>query len=156
LPLVSPSYLEKSESSPFSRTYLEPSQRMTGNARYEQMRINLIEALRDEAILIVLDNFETNLTPRPPSLRGNGEKAENSPLRSDLFPQSPILKGEGKQAENSPLRFAEGLGSGFADPQWDNLLKALCQELPDTDSLSNINNSPVKSCNRFRNIFIMS
>jgi len=144
LPLVSPSYLEKSESSPFSRIYLEPSQRMTGNARYEQMRINLIEALRDEAILIVLDNFETNLTPRPPSLRGNGEKADHSPFRPNPLP--PSLRGNGK---NAPLRSGEGLGEGsvgFSDPQWDNLLKALCQELPDTRSRLLMTNRHIPEC----------
>jgi len=120
LPLVSPSYLEKSESSPFSRIYLESGKRMTGN---EQMRINLIEALRDEAILIVLDNFETNLSPR-----------------------SPLLKGEGKKTDHSPLRFGEGSGEGFADPQWDNLLKALCQELPDTRSRLLMTNRHIPAC----------
>jgi len=34
---------------------------LTGEARYERMRLNLSEALRDEAVLLVLDNFETCL-----------------------------------------------------------------------------------------------
>jgi tetratricopeptide (TPR) repeat protein len=41
--------------------YLASTEKLKGQDRYDQMRTNLIEALRDEAILLVLDNFETNL-----------------------------------------------------------------------------------------------
>jgi tetratricopeptide (TPR) repeat protein len=36
----------------------------TGPERFERLTRNLIRAMRDEAILLVLDNFETNLKPR--------------------------------------------------------------------------------------------
>jgi tetratricopeptide (TPR) repeat protein len=37
----------------------------TGPARFERLIRNLIRAMRDEPILLVLDNFETNLRPGP-------------------------------------------------------------------------------------------
>lgn len=65
LALASELYREKCEESPFDRIYLEPSPTLTGEARYAKMRTNLVEALRDEAILLVLDNYETNLEEHP-------------------------------------------------------------------------------------------
>ena len=61
LTLCSQAYLDKCEATPSARVFLETSPQWKGDARYAQMRQNLIEALRDEAILLVLDNFETNL-----------------------------------------------------------------------------------------------
>ena len=58
---ASAAYREKCESSPFDKVFLETGSHLKGEARYDKMRQNLIEALRDEAILLVLDNFETNL-----------------------------------------------------------------------------------------------
>ncbi len=65
LALASQTYRERSDAAPFERVYLEPGPGLTGQARYERMRVNLVEALRDEAVLIVLDNFETNLDKTP-------------------------------------------------------------------------------------------
>ena len=45
--------------------YRDPSAAFTGPARLERLTRNLIRALQDEAILLVLDNFETNLKPQP-------------------------------------------------------------------------------------------
>ena len=58
---ASATYREKCESSPFDKVFLETGSHLKGEARYDKMRQNLIEALRDEDILLVLDNFETNL-----------------------------------------------------------------------------------------------
>ncbi len=63
LPLESPTYLARCEQSPFKRIHLAHDAKRfpTPELRYERMRANLIEALRDEAILLVIDNFESNL-----------------------------------------------------------------------------------------------
>src|SRR5262249_60903832 len=45
--------------------YLPPSKELTGEERYQRLRDNLAEALRGERILVVLDNFETNLATVP-------------------------------------------------------------------------------------------
>ncbi|ETX04231.1 MAG: hypothetical protein ETSY2_29940 [Candidatus Entotheonella gemina] len=65
LNLASLTYHAKCEGAPFERIFLEPSQALRGEARYEQMRTNLLEALRGEAVLLVLDNFETALEEIP-------------------------------------------------------------------------------------------
>lgn len=44
--------------------YRDASDEFTGAERYQRLTRNLIRALRDEAILLVLDNFETNLKPQ--------------------------------------------------------------------------------------------
>jgi tetratricopeptide (TPR) repeat protein len=82
LTLVSQPYRDKCESSPFARVYLEPRPRLSGEARYERMRVNLIEALRDEALLLVLDNFETNLDKTPELIAGvwSGKTVEDEQL----------------------------------------------------------------------------
>lgn len=61
LTLESTTLREKCENSRNVRIYLEPGKPLSGAARYERMRNNLVEALRDERILLILDNFETNL-----------------------------------------------------------------------------------------------
>ncbi len=61
LNMFSTAYLNKTSSSPYMQVYFPPDSQLKGEARYERMRVNLVEALRDEAILLVLDNFETNL-----------------------------------------------------------------------------------------------
>jgi hypothetical protein len=62
---ASQAYCLRCEAELNARVFLEASQSLHGEERYEQMRVNLIEALRYEAILLVLDNFETNLETVP-------------------------------------------------------------------------------------------
>ena len=57
----SEAYRDRCEASPYERVYLDPGGPLTGPERYDQLRTNLLETLRDEAVLIVIDNFETNL-----------------------------------------------------------------------------------------------
>jgi CHAT domain len=45
--------------------FLPPRDDFKGEHRYERLIGNLVQALNDEAILIVLDNFETNLKEHP-------------------------------------------------------------------------------------------
>ncbi len=63
LALESTVYRERCDESPHACVYLEPGRPLSGSARLQRMRDNLVEALRDEAVLLVLDNLETNLTP---------------------------------------------------------------------------------------------
>jgi tetratricopeptide (TPR) repeat protein len=54
-------YSETCDQYPNRCVYLPPGPRLVGEARYELLRDNLVEALRDERLLVVLDNFETQL-----------------------------------------------------------------------------------------------
>jgi tetratricopeptide (TPR) repeat protein len=65
LALESPTYRETTTAFPNRQVYLEPTAALTGEARYEHLQNNLVAALRDERILLVLDNFETNLSTLP-------------------------------------------------------------------------------------------
>jgi tetratricopeptide (TPR) repeat protein len=65
LALESKVYGKRVAESPYARIFLEPDPHLPPEARYPRMRTNLIAALRDEAALIVLDNFETNLKDFP-------------------------------------------------------------------------------------------
>ncbi len=53
--------------------FLPPRDDFKGEHRYERLVRNLVQALKDEAILILLDNFETNLKEHPQP--GGGEPA---------------------------------------------------------------------------------
>ena len=142
LALNSITYREKCDSSPFDKIYLETSSYLKGDARYEKMRQNLLEALRDEAILLVLDNFETNLMPTPQGYPCNDPRwdavlrelvrelpatrsrllltcrhlpaalAENSDQPHPLAP-SPQARGEA----DSPLHSGRG-GGGVSQVLW--------------------------------------
>jgi tetratricopeptide (TPR) repeat protein len=93
LTFESNAYRGKCERSPYAGVYLRSTEKLKGQERYERMRTNLVEALRSEAILLVLDNFETNLE---------------------------TVASDG--------------GCRCADPQWDRLLEALVERLPETRS----------------------
>src|SRR5262249_2420317 len=55
------------QSRPADAIYRAPDAEFTGAERMERLTRNLIRALRDEPILLVLDNFETNFKPQPES-----------------------------------------------------------------------------------------
>jgi hypothetical protein len=63
LMLESQRYRDKCNQNTYKRIYLEHDARMfpSPEQRYDRMRQNLIEALHDEAILLVLNNLESNL-----------------------------------------------------------------------------------------------
>ncbi len=50
---------------PADAIYRDADATFTGTERTERLTRNLLQALRDEAILLVLDNFESNLKPSP-------------------------------------------------------------------------------------------
>jgi tetratricopeptide (TPR) repeat protein len=89
----SETYREACQASAGAFLHLPTDGPLKGAARYEQMRANLIEALRNENILLVLDNFETNLET-----------------------------------------VADAHGYACKDPEWDKLLAALIEHLPQTGS----------------------
>ncbi|HEX3763027.1 MAG TPA: S8 family serine peptidase, partial [Kofleriaceae bacterium] len=66
LELESASYRERVAQHPSERVYLAPTPRLTGAARTTRMARNLIMAMEAERLLLVLDNFETNLGPKQP------------------------------------------------------------------------------------------
>ncbi len=57
-------YHEHVKSRPADAIYRAADAELTGPERLERLTRNLGRALRDEAILLVLDNFETNLKPQ--------------------------------------------------------------------------------------------
>lgn len=61
LALASPVYRERCEENELAKIYLPPGRPLSGAQREEALRNNLIEVMRCERILLVLDNFETNL-----------------------------------------------------------------------------------------------
>jgi tetratricopeptide (TPR) repeat protein len=61
LALASPAYRERCQANAMARVYLAPEPALTGEVRAEALRNNLVDVLGRERILLVLDNFETNL-----------------------------------------------------------------------------------------------
>ncbi len=93
LALHSAAYRQLGDERPNARVYLPTSAGLKGEERYRLLRLNLLETLADERLLLVLDNFETQL--------------------------------EGVAGE---------AGYACADPEWDALLRALAERLPETGS----------------------
>jgi hypothetical protein len=65
---VSPAYRERCKQNDRAKVFVEPEDGFKGPERYEQLAYNLVEVMSAERILLVLDNFETNLitgAPRP-------------------------------------------------------------------------------------------
>lgn len=65
-------YHDHVKARPADAVYRDASAEFTGPERLERLTRNLVRALQDEAILLVLDNFETNLKPQaePSSVAG--------------------------------------------------------------------------------------
>lgn len=62
------------KSHPADAIHREPNGSFLGPSRYERLTRNLLRAMKDEPILLVLDNFETNLKPSPEPRSGGAEK----------------------------------------------------------------------------------
>jgi tetratricopeptide (TPR) repeat protein len=58
---ASKAYRERCQADEMAAVFLTPTTRLTGPARYEALAYNLVDAMSTERILLVLDNFETNL-----------------------------------------------------------------------------------------------
>jgi tetratricopeptide (TPR) repeat protein len=90
---------------PADAIYREGTAEFTGRKRLDRLTQNLLRAFKDEAILLVLDNFETNL------------KSHAEP-RSDELPAAD---------QTTPLAFCQ-------DPAWDHCLTSLARELASSPS----------------------
>lgn len=66
-------YHEHVKSHSGDTVYRDPDASFTGQGRFEKLTRNLVRAMRDESILLVLDNFETNVKPTPEPGTGPGE-----------------------------------------------------------------------------------
>ncbi len=66
-------YYKHVQENPADAIYRAADADFTGPERLERLTRNLIRALKDEAILLVLDNFETNLKPQPEPGASDGE-----------------------------------------------------------------------------------
>ena len=60
---ASPAYRDRCKANDRAKVFLDPDAGFKGPERYEMLADNLVEAMRAERILLVLDNFETNLVP---------------------------------------------------------------------------------------------
>lgn len=80
-------YHDHVKARPADAVYRDASAEFTGPARLERLTRNLLRALRDEAILLVLDNFETNLKPQaePSSAIGQPVWACQDPAWDDCL-----------------------------------------------------------------------
>ena len=80
-------YHDHVKARPADAIYRDASAEFTGPARLERLTRNLIRALQDEAILLVLDNFETNLKPQaePSSASGQPVWACQDPAWDDYL-----------------------------------------------------------------------
>jgi len=58
---------------PADAIYRDATAEFSGAVRFERLKRNLLRALQDEPILIVLDNFETNLKPQAERNAAGGE-----------------------------------------------------------------------------------
>ena len=66
-------YHDHVKARPADAIYRDAGEGFTGPQRFERLTRNLVRAMQDEAILLVLDNFETNLKPRPEPIAESGE-----------------------------------------------------------------------------------
>ena len=75
-------YHDHVRANPVDAIYRDATQEFTGPERLERLMRNLVRALKDEAILLVLDNFETNLKPlaEPPTAAGQPVWACQDPV----------------------------------------------------------------------------
>ena len=85
---------------PSAHVYLGDDSGLCGEERYARMCINLIEVLRNEAILLVLDNFEPNIEQVPDESGYRCTDPEWDRLLSALATE---LSGTGSRATRSRL-----------------------------------------------------
>jgi hypothetical protein len=89
LRLDSATYRQTCEDAPNAAVHLPTIGPLSGAARFERMRVNLIEVLRNESILLALDNFETNLESVPGAQGYRCQDPEWDGLLAELAAQLP-------------------------------------------------------------------
>ncbi|NOT63814.1 MAG: CHAT domain-containing protein, partial [Acidobacteria bacterium] len=121
-------YHEHIKARPADAIYRDATAEFTGAARYERLTRNLIRALQDEAILLVLDNFETNLKPLAETPRDVGQ-VTNLPygFETNLKPLPETPRDVG-QVSNLPYIPDEPRWA-CQDAEWDRCLTQLATEL---------------------------
>lgn len=109
--------------------YRDANADFTGAERFDRLTRNLIRALKDEAILLVLDNFETNLKPQPENERQReGERERGKEGKTE------------RGSNSSPLSISPSLPLPISpvwacqDAMWDRCLARLAEELRGTRS----------------------
>jgi hypothetical protein len=92
---ASTAYRERCSENEMASVYVAASERFKGGVREEALRDNLIDALTHEKVLLVLDNFETNLLTKP---RADGTYACADPAWERLFEAlAERLRGTGSR-----------------------------------------------------------
>ncbi len=123
-------YYKHVQENPADAIYRDASDEFTGAERYERLTRNLIRALRDEAILLVLDNFETNLKPHP-------EARVSSPTVREGCTDNALVDAAGRSAE-AALADARATDTdpvwACQDAAWERCLARLADELRGTRS----------------------
>lgn len=66
-------YYDHVKAHPADAIYRDADAGFTGPERLQRLTRNLVRALQDEAVLLVLDNFETNLKPKPEAAPSPGQ-----------------------------------------------------------------------------------
>jgi tetratricopeptide (TPR) repeat protein len=119
-------YHDHVRANPADAIYRDATAEFTGPARLERLTRNLLRALKDEPILLVLDNFETNLKPSPRSSRR--EEAQNS--KSEIRPAATARqRGENPKSEIDQSLLTSAATWDCQDPAWDDCLALLAREL---------------------------
>jgi tetratricopeptide (TPR) repeat protein len=127
-------YYKHVQQNPADAIYRDATAEFTGPPRLERLTRNLIRALKDEPILLVLDNFETNLKPLADcrlSLRESSAGADDD--AADGAPDDAADEANHDAADDAAdgAAFAERKATRAAcqDPAWDQCLAALAREL---------------------------
>ncbi len=140
-------YHDHIKTRPADAIYREASADFTGTERYDRLMRNLIRALKDEAILLVLDNFETNLKPHPQTSVSSLTVSEGYGVRasSDAAERpSDAALSHGRATDTRERPSDAALSHGRAtdrepawacqDAVWDRCLARLAEELKGTRS----------------------
>ncbi len=120
---------------PADAIYRDATADFTGPERLKRLTKNLVRALQDEAILLVLDNFETNLKPTTSGAPGEptASAVGSHPTASSSTHTSVDTAGTNRTADavGSP-----GVSPVWScqDPAWDYCLRTLARELQGTRS----------------------
>jgi tetratricopeptide (TPR) repeat protein len=135
-------YYKHVQQNPADAIYRDATAEFTGPPRRERLTRNLIRALKDEPILLVLDNFETNLKPladcrlslRESSAGANDDAADGATDDAADDANHDAADGAADDAADDAAdgaAFAERKATMAAcqDPAWDQCLAALAREL---------------------------
>jgi len=139
-------YHDHVRANPADAIYRDATSEFTGPERLERLTRNLLRALKDEAILLVLDNFENNLKERVGKMGGAGD----SPAPVGDPPTGTAARQVVKE-DSSLARTVASVPSGEStdgtggspvlpmlyasqDPAWDRCLSALARELAGSPS----------------------